>query len=395
MRVDTGPGRLSDRRWDIDWLRLLVVVGMLVPFHVFRLFDTRDPFYIKNNPPSTALNWYLILGDTIGMALLFLLAGAAAWFALQHASAGRFAWLRIKRLLVPFLVGMLVIVPPQLYYAARWHGYAGSFFDWLPTFFTFIPDNVGAWDGSGWSPAHLWFILYLLVISLVALPVLALLRTRLGHRLAGLLARSGVIGALLFVPLALVVAGYLMPDFDPNPIYYLVWFVSGYVMLCDPRFEETVARIKVPTLLLGLLGLLFTILWQYELLPGLAQSMDGDTQELIRKCFTAWFLILALLGYARAYLREQPDSHRTLAAVAYLGEASYPFYILHQTVIVILGYYIIPWALPFAVKYLLLVALTYAITLAIYDVAVRRSNVTRFLFGMRPLRREEPRVALA
>lgn len=391
MNIQSSP----DRRWDIDWLRLLVVVGMLVPFHTFRLFDTRDPFYVKNMPQGTVLNWYLILGDTIGMQLLFMLAGAAAWYSLRRASAGRFMWQRVRRLLIPLCTGFVLVVPPQLYLAARFHGFSGSFLDWLPSYFRFDPEQLAGWNGAAWSPAHLWFILYLFVVSLVALPILILLRTPAGRRLATLTAVTHLPGAFFLVPLGLAAALRLLPDFEPNVLYYLIWFLAGYLMLCEPRLEEFLARARVPFLLLGLAGLLLNVLWQAGAVAVLAPIPEW-LGEGLRKTFVAWFIIAGLLGYARTYLREAPRSRTTLAAVAYLGEASYPFYILHQTVIVVLGYYVVPSSLPIAVKYLVVVGLTYFFTFALYDLAVRRTNFTRFLFGMKPRPiPERPRQAIA
>lgn len=383
MEVAMNSYPLPDRRWDIDWLRLLVVVGMLVPFHTFRLFDTRDPFYVKNTPQSTILNWYLILGDTIGMQLLFMLAGAAAWYSLRHTSAGRFAWQRVRRLLIPLCTGFVLIVPPQIYLAARFNSFSGSFLDWLPTYFRFDPEQLAGWYGAAWSPAHLWFIFYLFVISLVGLPILILLPTTAGRRLTALAAAARLPGVYLLVPLALAASLRLLPDFEPNVLYHLIWFLTGFVMLCEPRLEEFLARARVPFLLLGLAGLLLNILWQANAVAALA-IIPRWLCEGLRKSFFAWWIIAGLLGCARTYLREAPRSRAALAAVAYLGEASYPFYILHQTVIVVLGYYVLPSSLPVAVEYLLLVGLTYFFTFALYDLAIRRTNFTRFLFGMKP-----------
>lgn len=391
MNAERAGGGLPDRRWDIDWLRMLVVVGMLVPFHSFRLFDTRDPFYVKNFTQSTALNWYLILGDTIGMQLLFMLAGAAAWYSLQHASAGRFAWQRVKRLLVPLLAGLVLVVPPQLYFAARWQGFEGSFLDWLPHYLTFNPEDLAAWDGMTWSPVHLWFIMYLFVLSLLAVPVLLGLRMRAGRRVLGVAAAAGSVGAVLLVPAGLVLALALMFDVEPNPLYYLVWFLAGYAMLAEPRLEAALRRVKGPMLLLGVVGLVLNILWQADAWTPLA-GISELVGEGLRKTLIAWLVIGGLLGYARQYLSEAPHSRRTLALVAYLGEASYPFYILHQTVIVILGYFVLPAALGVTAKYVMIVVLTYVLGLAIYEVAIRRLNVTRVLFGLRPrARRSEGR----
>jgi glucans biosynthesis protein C len=392
--MNASTGRLPDRRWDIDWLRMLVVIGMLVPFHTFRLFDTRDPFYVKNSPPSTALNWYLILGDTIGMQLLFMLAGAAAWYSLRRG-AGRFAWERVKRLLVPLLVGLVIVVPPQLYVAALHHGFQGSFFDWLPNYLVFDPEDVAAFDGMNWSPVHLWFIMYLVVISLAATPLLVLLRSGAGRRFLAVLAGAAIPGALLIVPGMLALGLWLMFDVEPNPLYYLVWFLAGYAMLAEPRLEAALKRLKGPLLLLGVTGLVLNILWQAGTVPAL-QVVPRLVAEGLRKTLIAWFLIGGLLGYARTYLSEAPRSRAALAAVAYLGEASYPFYILHQTIIVVLGYFLLPSPLAATWKYVMIVALTYALGLGIYDVAIRRTNLTRFLFGMRPLPpREERKIAVS
>jgi len=286
----------------------------------------------------------------------------------------------------------VVVIPPQLYYAARFHGSSGSFLNWLPNYFLLEPEYLGAWDGAGWTPAHLWFILYLLIISLVALPILLLLRTVPGRRLVGLAAAAGVPGALLLVPITLAAALYLMLEFEPNVLYYLVWFLAGYAMLCDPRFEQVIARVKGPALLLGVLGLVLNILWQSDAVAALAPIPEW-LGEGARKTLVAWLLIVGLLGYARVYLRQPPRSRPALAIIAYLGEASYPFYILHQTVLVILGYYVVQWSLATGAKYLLLAALTYLLSFAIYDVVVRRTNLTRFLFGMRPRPREDRTLA--
>jgi len=95
---------------------------------------------------------------------------------------------------------------------------------------------------------------------------------------------------------------------------------------------------------------------------------------------TTWLMLVGLLGFGRRYL------DRTSPALAYLAEGSYPVYILHQTVIVILAFYIVGWAIPEALQWILLLAVSVAGTFALYE-GVRRWSVTRFLFGMRPKQR--------
>jgi glucan biosynthesis protein C len=95
-----------------------------------------------------------------------------------------------------------------------------------------------------------------------------------------------------------------------------------------------------------------------------------------------WLWVLALLGLARRYLYF---GNRLLA---YTGQASYPVYILHQTVIVVIGYYLIHTSLGVAPKYLLIVLASSAVIFLIYDLLVRRMRLTRFLFGMAPATRK-------
>ena len=69
---------------------------------------------------------------------------------------------------------------------------------------------------------------------------------------------------------------------------------------------------------------------------------------------------------------------------AYAGEAQLPFYVLHMTPIVIIGFYVVQWEVNALVKYLVIVLATLGVTLLLYDIAVRRTWLTRFLFGMKP-----------
>ena len=160
------------RRWDIDWLRVIAVVLLLVPYHTYRIFDTFETWYVKNDQLSTALNWFMIFGNAVAMQLLFLLAGAATWFALRRRSGVQYAKERLMRLLIPFVFGVLVLVPPQSYFGLRNHSdYAESFLQYYPRFFEFKLEDPGGYYLGGFTPGHLWFILYLFVLALVALPL--------------------------------------------------------------------------------------------------------------------------------------------------------------------------------------------------------------------------------
>jgi len=90
--------------------------------------------------------------------------------------------------------------------------------------------------------------------------------------------------------------------------------------------------------------------------------------------------VLAILGYGRRYLRFGNKF------LAYTGEASYPYYILHQTVIVIIGFYVVQWQLGVGAKFLVILAAATAVTALLYELLIKRFNILRFLFGMKRLK---------
>ena len=135
------------RRYDIDWLRVLAVL-LLFPFHTARIFDTFGTWYVKNDTLSEALTYFIFYVHPWHMPLLFLLAGASTWFALSYRSAGQYTKERFIRLLIPFIFGLLVIVPPQSYLGLLGHtGFSGSYLEWYPNFFSI---NSRIWTGISW-----------------------------------------------------------------------------------------------------------------------------------------------------------------------------------------------------------------------------------------------------
>jgi glucan biosynthesis protein C len=377
-----------ERRYDVDWLRVLAVL-LLFPFHTARIFDTFDNFYVKNDQLSGALTYIIAYLNPWHMPLLFLLAGAATYFALRFRSGGQYALERFKRLLIPFIFGVLVLVPPQSYLGLRNHSnYSGSFLQWYPSFFKINAADLDGYFLGGFTPAHLWFIFYLFVFALVALPLFLFLRSASGQKVVGWLgAFCSWPGTILLLAVPIYLANRLI-DFHPNPLLYLLFFVYGYLLFADPRFGEAIDRHKALALVLG--PVLFVVITYFELTswPGIPRwSIPILIAYLIG--LAPWLFIIAILGYGRRFLSFSNGFLR------YTGLASYPYYMLHQTVIVIIGFFVVQWAAGVAVKYGLILVASVVVTAALYELLVKRFNVMRFLFGMKPLKKkqaEAPRV---
>ena len=375
------------RRYDIDWLRVLAVL-LLFPFHTARIFDTFGPWYVKNDTLSKALTYFIAFVHPFHMPLLFLLAGASTWFALSYRSAGQYTKERFIRLLIPFIFGVLVIVPPQSYLGLLGHtGFSGSYLEWYPNFFSINTSDMDGYFLGGFTPAHLWFIFFLFLFSLLALPLFLYLRRRdSGKRLMGWLAAFfSLPGMILLLAIPLWVA-YRLIDFYPSPLYFIAYFILGYILVADSRFEMAINRHKAIALVLGPVLFLFVAYFQSRWLALGIPSWVWPVIDAYAVGFAPWFFVIAILGYGRLFLTS---SNKFLK---YTGEASYPYYILHQTIIVIIGFYVVQWQLGVAVKYLFILAAATAVTALLYELLIKRFNLFRFLFGMRLSKKEKPPV---
>jgi glucan biosynthesis protein C len=379
MSRQAPASRKPERRHDIDWLRVLAVL-LLFPFHTARIFNIGEDFYVKNEQLSSALSYLVIYFSPWHMPLFFVLAGAATYFALQFRSGGQYVGERFKRLLVPFIFGVLVLVPPQSYLGLRSHSdYAASYWQWLPRFFQVLPKGDEDYFLGTHTWGQLWFIIHLFVYSLVALPLLLYFNRESGRRVIDRLAAFCTRpGAIFLFSVVILLASNDPEVAGGQPLTYLTFFILGFILMADARFGEAVDRHRVAALLLGPVPLLalpvFYLAGWYELVPAWA----AKAVEVYFESFGSWFSLIAILAYGKRFLNF------TNGFLKYAAEASYPYYILHQTAIVVIGFYVVQWNASVLVKFVTILVASLVATAVLYDLLVRRTNVTRFLFGMRP-----------
>lgn len=373
-----------ERKHYIDWLRVLAVL-LLFPFHTLRVFNADDPWYVKADHLSMAVSAVLGFISVWHMPLLFVLAGASTYFALGKRSSRRYVGERLTRLGVPFLFGFLVLIPPQTWCGGRFNsGYSESYWHYITSgdFLRYNVQDGGDYYG-GFGIGHLWFIMVLLIVALVVLPLLAWGRSTRGAAVVKSFSRRLGHPAMWLLVAFLLQVGEALPDpTGLKTFYYLVFFVLGFAIVADDRFMRNAERFRWHALTAGLA---LSVWW---VLSTPLRDATGDPSVeraglMFLGMLASWLMIVGLLGVGKRYL------NRTSPALSYLSEASYPVYILHQTVIVVAAFSIV--ALPAAepLQWLTLLVVSVACTYALHEV-VRRFAVTRFLFGMRRERKAVP-----
>jgi peptidoglycan/LPS O-acetylase OafA/YrhL len=389
---------MAERRYDIDWLRVLAMLAVFV-YHCTRFFDT-EGWHLKNTEQSFVL--FILMRGFMWpwlMEIFFLLSGVGAWYILRRLSAGAFVVDRAKRLLIPLCtVGLFILMPPQYYFEQITNeGYTGGFWQSLPGYFGgFGWPRLTAWPTSLFGlpfGGHLWFLKFLFLISLFTLPLLVFLKSPRGLRwidsLARLCARRG--GIFMFaVPLALVLV--ILRRVWPVDrgwaefIWYASYFAIGYIIPADGRFTEAFRRerwIGLPLWLVGFFGGIGTLVLGlgYDPSPGAAPFSLQYVLFQVIWAVASWGSVVFLLGLGARHLNFNAR------ALAYGNEAVLPFYVFHQTIILMVGYFVIGWPVAAPLKFVVIAVLSFAAIMALYELVVRRFNAMRFLFGMRPLRR--------
>ena len=317
--------------------------------HAMHLFDEGTDWHLRNVDQSMVVLILRGLIDIWAVPLFFVLSGVGAWFALQKRSGGAFLVERVRRLLIPlYTVGMFLIVLPQIYFDAYTNGFRGGFWQAIGRSLGSARFDAG-WPGlSTLFPGHLWFLQYLFLVSVVALPVLLILRSDTGRRLIGRIAqlcsrRGGIFWMIL--PMAAVrvaLMGVFLGQFTWAVfVFYAVLFVIGYMLASDERFTRSTERNRWIGLLLGILSFAlqgFLILTQDYQMFREPFSIVFVLYE-ITLSIGIWGFIVFLMGMASRH-RNRPSR-----ALAYSNEAILPFFLFHQTVILSIGWFVIRWNL--------------------------------------------------
>ena len=349
----------GERHYGMDWLRI-GAFALLILYHIGMVFVPWH-WHVKIDPVIDRVAIPMLATNGWRLALLFLVSGyaSAALFG-KLGGAGAFARSRSARLLVPLAFGIVFVIPPQPWIELMGqHGYAHGFAHfWSSDYFRF-----GELDGivlPTWQ--HLWFVVYLWVYTMLAALLLAIVPAGTRAKVADGAARWLSGWRLLIVPmLAWLAIHAIFPDHDethalfddgPSHLHYLVAFAVGWLLRARPVLFESVARCWKGAALLAVLAFV-PIGWAEWTWPGDTVAPDAVvTLFQIARLVQGWATIVALVGIADRFWNRDHPRRATLA------EAVFPFYIIHQTIIVVAGWYLLRAGVPALPLFLLLVAAT-------------------------------------
>jgi glucans biosynthesis protein C len=361
---------MSERYDFLDWLRVIAILVLLL-FHTGMIFVGWG-WHVTNEQTIDGLVIPMDISHRLRMPLLFVIAGAGMWFALRRRTGAQLFKERTVRLLVPLLLGMFLIVPPQLFYERLFRG------EWDGGYVRFLLERTlqfQPYPQGDFSWHHLWFIVYLYVYVPLLLPAMlwwkrAAPSLQPGPWLYALALPLGINEALL-KPLFPESHNLVSDWYVFN--HYLLFTIYGFVLASMPNVWSWIASKRHRLAVTGAaIYVIATILFTREVI-----HRDTVADAFIATAFT-WACVLAFIGYGCQHLSFSNSLLR------WARDASYPIYILHQTLIVAIGYYVIQASWSPGVKYWCVLAATLVSCGLLYEFVVRRFAITRLIFGMKP-----------
>ncbi|HVK79730.1 MAG TPA: acyltransferase, partial [Verrucomicrobiae bacterium] len=321
---------------------------------------------VKSSRASDTIEPLMMLTNPWRLSLLFLVAGAASRFMVDKMSVASFTGARMGRLWPPLLLAVFVIVPPQSYYeiyeALQGLGQNPVGSPWLENFYVRYITASGNWcdaDGCLTTPTynHMWFVAYLILYTLALILVLPLLR-RTPKAVSVLIAGPGLIVTPWLIMTALRVT--LFPIFGESHdfredgylhVLYFSIFLFGFAVAKHEPFFERCVKLRWIALTLALASWVALITY-FALAPDTPPEWLRMTFRAVRE-LDAWCAIVACIGFAHRHLRDADGPMRRL-----LTQAIFPFYLVHQTIIVVTGFYLDDLQLPLWIEAPLLVGTT-------------------------------------
>lgn len=375
---------------ELDWLRVLVF-GLLIFYHTGMLYAEGWDWHYKSTYSSTLLTNFMLWSNQWRMSLLFLISGAAVSFLIATQPRGQFIRTRIPLLLLPLLFGMLVIVVPQVYVEAHSKNLINSPNYWHfwyiyldQTSAEFAPHKTLGKMHLTWN--HLWFLPYIVAYTCILWAAYPLIESRQCAPMWQWLSKRLASRSVIIIPIALFYAiGWWLYDKYPTTHNFVedwhnhsrsfLCFVLGFALVRMPQVWNKWASLRWYLLPAALAT------YAYALFSFNGGSLGDNTiaKEINGVIWSAngWLWILTIIAWVQYWFTFSNS------LLKYLNSGVYCFYILHQTLIIAIGYFVVPLTLGSVVEPLVIISAVAVSCVVLYEV-IKRLPVMPILFGIQP-----------
>ena len=384
MKSDT-----ANRRHDLDWLRLF---GILVVFlyHSSRFFNLGD-WHIKNVNTYVWVEVWNVFATRWMMPFFFIISGASLYYAIGKSSGWRrFCVIKFLRLMIPVLIASVTHSALQVYLDRLTHGqFSGSFFSFIPEYFNGIYTDFSNSGNFAFHGMHLWYLFFLFSYSLICYRLFVWLRGSgqdILSRITTLFSSLGLMYVWFLIPLLVMEA--LIPQDILNVgsggwgfLYYIWFLISGFMIVSQDRLQQQIINQRWISFLLGVV---LSSAYLYQLFSFSRLDFPDWISSWIYTLLSfssAWCWLFSILGFGMKFLSfDRP-------LLRYANEGVLPFYILHQTVLLGIGYFIMAWDIHDALKWAIVTSISFFVIIALYILLIRKIDLFRFLFGMKTTHR--------
>jgi len=375
----------SNRRYEFDWLRVWAILIVFI-YHSTRFFNLGD-WHVKNVNTFVWVELWNVFATRWMMPLFFVISGVSLFYAIGKSGGWpRFYVDKFLRLMIPVLFASVTHSALQVYLERLTHSqFSGSFFSFLPEYFNGVYLGIGMPGNYAYHGMHLWYLFFLFLYGLICYPLFIWLKgsgRKILNRITAFFAIPGLIYLWFSIPLVIMKA--LIPPAVLNVgsggwgfLYYIWFLIAGFMIVSSDRLQQYIKNQRWTSLLLGVV---LSTLYLYQLFSPsrvVFPAWINDWVYTLLSFVSAWSWVFAILGFGMRFLTfDRP-------ILRYANEGVLPFFILHQTVLLSIGYFIMSLEIHDALKWAIVFTSSFIVIITLYTLLVRKLELLRFLFGMK------------
>jgi len=375
----------SNRRHEFDWIRVMAILIVFL-YHSTRFFNL-EAWHIKNIDTYVWVEIWNYFATLWMMPIFFIVSGISLFYVLRKKTGWKqFYTDKFIRLMIPLIFGAFTHSALQIYLERITHNqFSGSFFSFFPSYFSGLYLEIGGTGNFAFHGMHLWYLLFLFLFSILCYGLFKWLMgsaNRLLVRFTNLITNS-ILMYMIF-PFVLLSIKLVIPASILNAgsggwgfIYYLCFLIAGFVIASSPELS---LKIKNKCHLSLLIAVILTIIYLYQSFSRSYIIFPVEISPFLYsflRYVCSWTWLLTITGFGMRYLSFDHPS------LKHLNEGIMPFYVLHQTVLLCVGYFVMPTGIHDFIKWGLVFCGSFLIIIAIYMVFIRKIDLFRFLFGMK------------